>query len=309
MNNCDSNKELYREVIGLLPAGGQATRIAPLPCSKELYPVGFRRVDEDHSLRPKVVCHYLLEQMRLAGINKAYVVLREGKWDIPTYLGDGTMLGMHLAYLMMRLPFGAPYTLDQAFPFVQDALVALGFPDIMFQPDDAFVQLLAQQAATKADVVLGLFPTDQPHAADMVEWDDSGQVRRIVIKPAQTDLRYAWIIAVWTPAFTHFMHAYLVAIQKGAQDKASNGKPKPRELFVGHVIQAAIEAGLRVEKLLFPDGSYRDIGTPDNLVKTVHNNVAQVTDLHFARETSRLYAVETIVSEERLLHEYDQRKI
>jgi glucose-1-phosphate thymidylyltransferase len=150
MTNCNPNEELYREVIGLIPAGGQATRIAPLPCSKELYPVGFRQVDEGRSLRPKVICHYLLEKMRLAGATKAYIVLRQGKWDIPAYLGDGTMLNMHLAYLMMHLPFGTPYTVDQAYPFVQDALVAFGFPDIIFQPDDAFVQLLARQAATEA---------------------------------------------------------------------------------------------------------------------------------------------------------------
>jgi len=216
--------------------------------------------------------------MRLAGIDKVYIVLREGKWDIPAYLGDGAMLDMHLAYLMMGLPFGAPFTLDQAFPFVQDALVALGFPDIIFQPEDAFVHLLAQQAETEADVVLGVCPTEQPQATDMVEWDAHGQVRRIVVKPAQTDLIYAWVMAVWTPAFTRFMHAYLAAIQApGRPDQAGNGRSKPRELYVGHVIQAAIEAGLRVEKVLFPQGSYLDIGTPENLVEALRNGIAQAT--------------------------------
>ena len=90
-----------KEVIGLIPAGGQATRITPLPCSKELYPIGFRQVDEDGGLRPKVVCHYLLEKMRLAGATKAYVILGNGKWDIPAYLGDGTLFNMHLAYLII----------------------------------------------------------------------------------------------------------------------------------------------------------------------------------------------------------------
>ncbi|MEO1560926.1 MAG: dTDP-glucose pyrophosphorylase, partial [Cyanobacteria bacterium J06632_19] len=33
-------------VIGLIPAGGKATRISPLPLSKELYPVGFRDDDD-----------------------------------------------------------------------------------------------------------------------------------------------------------------------------------------------------------------------------------------------------------------------
>lgn len=259
-----------------MPAGGQATRIAPLPCSKELYPVGFQLVGGGRGPRPKVVCHYLLEKMRLAGISRAYIVLREGKWDIPAYLGDGTMLDIHLAYLMMRLPFGTPYTLNQAYPFVQDALVALGFPDIIFQPDDAFVHLLARQAATNADVVLGLFPTDHPQTADMVDLDGNGRIRQIVIKPLQTDLHYTWIIAVWTPSFTRFTHEYLAAAQtQRAQDNTGNDPSKQRELFVGDVIRAAIDAGLQVEKVLFPEGNYLDIGTPDNLVKAVHDSVAQ----------------------------------
>jgi glucose-1-phosphate thymidylyltransferase len=268
----DGAEVSHREVIGLIPAGGQATRIAPLPCSKELYPVGFRRVDGDNGLRPKAVCHYLLERMRLAGIDRVYIVLREGKWDIPAYLGDGQMLDMHLAYLMMRLPFGAPYTLDQAYPFVHDALIAFGFPDIIFQPDDAFVQLLARQAATGADIVLGLFPACQPEKMDMVDLDADGRIRQIVIKPVQTYLRYTWLIAVWTPVFTRFMHRHLAAVQSvNGQAGAAGDAVKQRELFVGDVIQAAIESDLRIESQFFPDGTYLDIGTPDDLVKAVRN--------------------------------------
>ena len=266
-----AQKIIQPEVIGLIPAAGQATRIAPLPCSKELYPVGFHPIGESNSLRPKVVCHYLLEKMRLAGITRAYIVLREGKWDIPTYLGDGIMLDMHLAYLMMRLPFGAPYTLDQAYPFVQHALVALGFPDVIFYPDNAFDQLLARQTSTKADVVLGLFPTDQPQKCDMVDLDDSGRVRRIVIKPIKTDLHYTWMIAVWTPKFTHFMHEYLLAIQE-ADGKRGNSLERG-ELFVGHVIQAAIDNNLLIERVFFPEGACLDIGTPEELVKALRNNL------------------------------------
>ena len=102
-----------QEVIGLIPAGGQATRIAPLTCSKELYPIGFRPIEEDLGARPKVVSHYLLEKMRFAGISKAYIVLRPGNWDIPAYFGDGSMLKMRLAYLMLGPPFGVPFTLTK----------------------------------------------------------------------------------------------------------------------------------------------------------------------------------------------------
>lgn len=257
----------------MIPAGGRAKRLAPLPCSKELYPIGFRRSDKNGSLRPKVVCHYLLEKMRLAGIMKTYIVLREGKWDIPSYLGDGMMLDMNLAYLIMRLPFGVPYTIDQGYPFLQNAMVAFGFPDIIFQPDDAFVVLLDRQNNTGADVVLGLFPVEEPQKWDVVDMHHDGIIRQIVIKSIHTNLRHTWIIAVWTPVFTQFMHEYLSAIQKeNIQCSHPNNIPNDKELFLGHVMQAAIDNHIRVEGVLFPDHTCLDIGTPDDLVRTIHQS-------------------------------------
>lgn len=254
------------EVVGLIPAGGKATRIAPLPCSKELYPVGFWHTGKDNGLRPKVACHYLLEKMQLAGITKTFIVLRDGKWDIPAYLGDGAIFNMHLAYLMRRLPFGVPYTLDQAYPFVRDSIVALGFPDIIFQSEYAFTQLLQRQLDTKADIVLGIFPADQPQKWDMLELDENGRIIRLVIKPARTDLCYTWAISVWTPVFTHFMHNYLLNLQEAEMDDGKNISGQ-RELFVGNVFQAAIESGLQTEGVFFSDNNCLDIGTPADLLR------------------------------------------
>ena len=258
----ERDRSFEHDLVGVIPAAGQATRIAPLPCSKELYPVGFQ-TEQSHQdeIRPKVVCQYLLEKMRLAGIRKAFIVLRQGKWDIPAYLEDGSSLNMHLSYLMMGLPFGVPFTIDQAYPFVNEATVALGFPDTLFGPDDAFSQLLDEQAASGSDVVLGIFPADRPHKVDMVDIADDGQIRQIVIKPRKTDLRYRWAIAVWTPVFTHFMHEYLANLQThtGA----------PRELFPGEVIQAAIDNNLKVKGVHVSDEPLIDIGTSDDLLRAI----------------------------------------
>ena len=270
MSNFIQDKEMQKDVIGLIPAGGKATRIAPLPCSKELYPIAFQSLNQDGNLRPKVICHYLIEKMQFARISKAYIILRQGKWDIPSYFGDGKIANMHIAYLMMRLPFGVPYTIDQAYPFIKESIVAFGFPDIIFQPDNAFVKLLARQADANADIVLGLFLADQPHKRDMVELNEDGKVRLIDVKPLQTHLKYTWINAVWTPIFTRFMHNYLANIQDGKKpDVVDNEMYKHRELFVGNVIQAAIHKGLHVEAVLFSDQRFIDIGTPEDLVKAV----------------------------------------
>lgn len=259
-----------KDVIGLIPAAGKASRISPLPCSKELYPIGFRSVDDNNTLRPKVVSHYLLEKMRMANITKAYIIVREGKWDIPSYYGNGKLVDMHLAYLIMDLPFGVPFTLDQAYPFVGDSMIALGFPDMIFYPCDAFVKLLDKQGEADSDIVLGLFPAYKPHKTDMVELDEGGTVRMIHIKPDSTQLLYAWEIAVWTPVFTGFLHEYVLSVKEKYKLNASD---EPDELHVGDVIQAAINNQMRVDSVLFQDGSCLDIGTPEDLINALHANM------------------------------------
>lgn len=243
-----------KEVIGLIPAGGRGTRLGRLSCSKEIYPIGF---DLSRGGRPKTVCHFLLEKMRFAGIQKAYIVLREGKWDIPGYLRDGKIMGMHLAYLIMDVPFGVPFTIDQAFPFVGNAIIAFGFPDIFFESDNAFVKILNRLSTHHCDVVLGLFPSDRPEKTDMVDIDAEGRVKNIVVKPRQTEMDLTWGIAVWASTFTRFMHSKVKACKPSVASK--------KELFIGDVIREAVCEGLCVEAVQVSDKSFLDIGTPDDL--------------------------------------------
>ena len=256
------------KVVGIVPAAGRATRLSPLPFSKELYPIGFQRTEENGALRPKVAGQYLLERFNLAGIDTAYIVLRDGKWDIPSYFNDGHWLNMNLAYLMMRIPHGVPFSVDQAYHFVKDSVVALGFPDILFKPMDAFSHLLKKQKQTQADIVLGLMPVADPKNWDMVDITVDGKIRQIYVKPARIDTPYAWFIAVWSPVFTQFLHEYLV----------SHPVPDAAELHMGDVIQKAIKKGLSTDMVVFPRGASLDIGIPENLMKMVGNKRLHIVD-------------------------------
>ena len=169
---------------------------------------------------------------------------------------------------MTALPFGVPYTLDQAYPFVQVAIVALGFQISSFNLKKRLCLCWPGWRPSDADVVLGLFPTDRPEKVDMVDLDDDSRVLHIAIKPRQTHLRYTWGLAVWKPTFTHFLHEHLIAIKTSA-------KVRP-ELFVGDVIQAAIDDGLRVEAVHVADTPYLDIGTPEDLVRAVKSSVVHL---------------------------------
>ncbi len=175
---------------------------------------------------------------------------------------------MHLAYLMVNRPTcGVPYTLDEAYPFVQDKLVALGLPDVLFESEDSFTRLLARQLSHSVDVVLGLSRADRPEKVDMVDIDDKGRVRGIVIKPNKTQLVYSWIIALWKPRFTHFMHEYLAAMSGSTGEQS--------ELFLGDILEAAISCGLSVEGVPVSDDSCLDIGTPEDLHKAVKDFAVQ----------------------------------
>lgn len=266
-------KNIQSEIVGLVPAGGIGKRISPLPCSKELLPVGFHDANENLGLRPKVIAHYLLERMQLAGITKVYIILRKGKWDIPAYFGDGKILDMHLSYLMMDLPYGVPYTLDQAHPFLKDKLVALGFPDVLLKPQDSFVRLLKKQMETNSDILLGLYPTDQPHKMDVVDLKKDGSIKEILVKPSKVSkakIRYTWQTAIWTTVFTEYLHAFVCEHKKRfSVDFSKKAKEDKHELFLGDVFQAAIKDKFNINSVIFSKGNCLDIGTSEDLAKAL----------------------------------------
>ena len=263
--------ETQPDVVGLVPAAGLAKRLQPFPCSKEVFPVGFVCDKSTGMPRPKVAAQYLLEKFSAAGIGTAYLIIREGKWDIPNYFRDGHFIKLSLAYLVIPGSLGPPDTIDRAYAFIEQKRVAFGFPDILFGPVDAFRQLIDAQARTGADVVLGLHRIYDPSAWDMVDYEADGRVRAIVMKPALTSLTYGWCCAVWTPAFSVFLHRFLRAeeTRRHLSDLTSRAKDPGGDLAMGVVLQAALKEGLSMQTVLFPHDTYIDIGTPDNLAKAV----------------------------------------
>jgi glucose-1-phosphate thymidylyltransferase len=246
----------HLEVVGVVPMAGSATRLPGLPCSKEIYPLAFTGAEET---RPRAVCEHVIEGLQHAGIRTAYLVIREGKWDIPAHLGDGSRLGLQLAYLMMGRPWGTPYSVDQAYAFVRDRRVALGFPDMCFDNPLIFRRAVEHQEASGADVVLGVFPADRPHKVDMLQLGEGQRVEKIVIKPASTTLRHTWGVAVWTPAFTEFLHSFL--------HEHSERAAQAPELYVGDVVRAAVESGMNVQGVEVSAQPFVDIGTADDLAR------------------------------------------
>jgi len=251
------------DVIGLIPAAGLAKRLAPLPCSKEMFPVGFKAHEYEGQMepRPKPVSEYLIERLRDAGARRIYLVLSHAKWDVISYYGSGEAVGVSLAYLYLDHSLGMPYTLNEAYVWLagKEHTVLFGMPDTIFWPYNAFEQVLALHRQAKADLTLGIFPTEQPERFSVVELDEGGRVLSITDKPARTHLHNTWGMACWGAAFTELLNASV------SQSLAST-----REIVLADVFQQAVDEGLSVRGLYFPDGQYIDIGVADDLYDAVH---------------------------------------
>lgn len=244
------------DFVGVIPAAGTASRLPGLKGSKEILDVmALDRAANSHRIaRP--ACLHLADAMRLAGIEKCFIVLREGKWDIQDCLSARTDIGIHIAYLVVDETPGVPWTIDAAFPYIQQANIAFGFPDILTTSKDMYARLCSKLISSDADIVLAIFETDQASSVDVVSIAADGVINEIRPKPSGIQSAKSWIAAVWRPSFTQYLHAYVST--KGSD------MPKMRETYLGDVIGSSL-VDLKVIALEFPSERFLDIGTPANL--------------------------------------------
>lgn len=238
--------------VGIIPAAGIGSRLPGRKLSKEILPVSTAQ-----GVQTPVIA-YLLSCMLRAGVAEISVVFREEKQDIAEYLGGDEWNQIQFHNWSTTGTSGVPETVVVGLQGLDDRRIAFGFPDILFDPDDAFTTLMAELDRSEADVVLGLFPTNSPNKMDMVDIDQNGQVINIEIKPAHTELTQTWILAVWRPSFSAYLRQF-VAHAPGSY------AGKTGDAHLGQTFQQAIVDGLQIGSVSFRSGRSLDIGTPDDL--------------------------------------------
>lgn len=236
-------------MILLLPAAGNATRLPALAGrSKACMPIRPGRAAADALLRAG----------EMAAAREAIWLTREGTSDIRDYYG-AAFGALPLRYHPLSPTSSTLETVrlaiaDQSLQ-LDNAILALGFPDMQFRELDALQVMHTTLATSDADLVLGCFKTDRPEKVDTVSVDRSGRVLSIQIKSARPGSDYAWILAAWRPRFTNFLN-------RRPWPEARHSREN--EHYLGHEIQAAIAAGFAVTAVRF-DSPLLDIGTPEDL--------------------------------------------
>lgn len=242
---------MVEQVIGLIPAAGKGTRLN-LPYPKELYPV-----IRDNRYKP--LAQFVVENFLASGVRDIVFVINETKHQLIGYFGSGRRFGCRFSYVVQENESlvnsstspGLAHALDSAYHLICGKTVLFGMADTLMQPMNVFQHLL-EGARPEDQVMLGLFDVSRPEKFGMVDLDSSGKVNRIIDKPEQTHLHYAWGCVAWRPAFTEHLHDSVV--NKEISDFAT-------------IMNRGLSEGMSFRGIVLPDGQYADLGTYEEIAE------------------------------------------
>ncbi|MBY5978629.1 glucose-1-phosphate thymidylyltransferase RfbA [Rhodobacteraceae bacterium R_SAG1] len=213
---------------GIILAGGSGTRLYPITMavSKQLLP-----------LYDKPMIYYPLSVLMLAGIREICIITTPQDQDqFIRLLGDGSQWGISLTYVVQPSPDG----LAQAFILAEDFLA--GAPSALVLGDNVFFGhglpklLAAADGHAAGGTVFGYHVAD-PERYGVVAFDQDGQAREIIEKPAVPPSNYAV--------------TGLYFLDGSAPERARAVQPSPRgELEITDLLQSYLNEGnLRVETM------------------------------------------------------------
>jgi glucose-1-phosphate thymidylyltransferase len=230
---------------GVLLAGGAGTRLHPLTLSvsKQLLPV-----------YDKPMIYYPLSVLMLAGVRDILIITTpDDQSAFRRLLGDGSQLGLRLAYVEQARPNGLPeaYVLGEDFLAGEPSVMALG--DNIFFGHRFGQTLQAHARQTRGATIFG-YQVRDPERYGVLEFDAAGQVLGIAEKPERPK--------------SNIVVTGLYMFDGRASEFARGLKPSARgETEITHLIQCYLDAGeLGVERL-GRGMAWLDTGTHDAMVQ------------------------------------------
>jgi len=229
-------------VKALVLAGGAGTRLRPITytSAKQLVPVA-----------NKPVLFYVLEDIRDAGITDVGVVVGDTAPAIKAAVGTGAQFGLDITYIRQQAPLGLAHGLLIA----QDYLAAEDF--VMYLGDNFIVggikDLAVDFSQHRPDAQIMLTQVADPRQLGVAELDRSGQVIRLVEKPAEPKSNYALVgVYMFTPA----VHEAVRQLRPSARG----------ELEITEAIQWLIDNGRKVKSTIIT-GYWKDTGNVADMLE------------------------------------------
>jgi glucose-1-phosphate thymidylyltransferase len=223
------------DLKGLILSGGAGTRLRPIThtSAKQLVPVA-----------NKPVLFYGIEALVDAGVTEIGIVIApETADEIRAAVGDGSVFGAAITYIVQDEPAGLAHAVLTAEDFIGDS------PFVMYLGDnllaDGLRGLVASFREAEPDALILLTPVEQPEHYGVAELNGE-RVVRLVEKPKDPPSNLALVgVYLFGPAIF---------------DAARALKPSWRgELEITEAIQGLIDAGRRVHSEVVK-GWWKDTG-------------------------------------------------
>lgn len=226
---------------GLVLAGGAGTRLRPITytSAKQLVPVANRPI-----------LFYGLEQLRDAGLQQIGIIVGDTQPEIEAAVGDGSSLGIEVTFIRQDEPLGLAHAVLTAEEFLD------GDDFVMFLGDNliegGITEMVTAFEQERPDAQLLLKQVDDPQSFGVAVLDGSGEITRLVEKPADPPSDLALVgVYIFTSSII---------------DAAKRISPSGRgELEITDAIQQLIDDGARV-RASEVTGWWLDTGKKDELL-------------------------------------------
>lgn len=236
------------EIVGLIPAAGIGKRLYPFSRAvpKEIYPI-----------LGKPVIEHAIENLKIGGINKVFMVVGFQKGSLMDYVGNGAYFDVDVAYIYQMKRKGLGHAILQARSWINSTFVVL-LGDSFIEPKEDVKTLIELHKKKKPIATVLLFEVDDPSGYGIVKLNglekNQGVIKKMIEKPGSdeaveysTDGKYYAICGFYV--FDPKIFDYIQKTEPGLKN----------EIQITDAMQLAIKSGETIYGQVL-SGRYLDIG-------------------------------------------------